>query len=311
MTENEACTEIVMVEWTPELVAKAEPPGMLAMFTHYAWEHCRPAGVDLRRLCIVARNFCAFFGLDRDPQTLKRADIRAYREHRLNQGVTDPTIRREFAFLKAAMNHELREERFQMVPHVEMPPQGNPRKRFLQEEEVARVMRQPMPHRIRMFFILAFATAARARAIEELTWDRVDFANGLIDYRVPGRDHKKKRRAIVPMSDELRRRLEAAWARPNRNPDDPYVIGRGPRGSVSCTYSECKAVMRAAGIDELGVARHVARKTFASHALQAGVPIAKVAAVLADNPTTAEKAYAFILPQHLVEVVNFRERKAA
>jgi integrase len=308
---DEICTELVMVEWTPELVAKAEPPGMLSMFCHYAWEHAQPSGMDLGRLCTIARNLCTFYGLDRDPQTLKRADIRAYREWRLGQNVTDPTVRRELAFLKAAINHERREERFTVVPHIDMPPQGNPRKRFLTEEEVKAVMRQPMPHRIKMFFILAFATAARAKAIEELTWDRVDFTNGLIDYRVPGRTYKKKRRGLVPMSDELRRRLEAAWERPTRDPADPYVIGRGPKGAVSCTYQQCKEVMRSAGIDEAGVARHVARKTFASHALQAGVPIAKVAAVLHDNPTTAEKAYAFILPQHLVETVNFRDRKAA
>lgn len=40
MTDELECTEIVMVDWTPELVAKAEPPGMLSMFCHYAWEHC-------------------------------------------------------------------------------------------------------------------------------------------------------------------------------------------------------------------------------------------------------------------------------
>lgn len=292
---DEACNEILM---RPDFPVAAT---MLGMFKHYVEEHVRPNGVDLRRVVIIARNTCGYWGPDRDPQTLRRADFRAYREHRLGQGVKNPTVRREFAFVSAAMNHELREERIAVVPKIEMPPQGDPRRRFLTEEEVVRVMRQPMSYRIRMFFRLAFATAARARAIEELDWSRVDFDNGLIDYNVPGARRTKKRRAVVPISDELRRYLESAWNRPGRDANDPLVIGRG-----CCTYQQCKDVMRSAGIDEEGVARHVARKTFASQALQSGVQLEKVAAVLADNATTVEKHYSFILPQHLVEAVNYK-----
>jgi hypothetical protein len=82
-----------------------------------------PQGSDLRRLTIIARNICGYFGFDRDPQTLKRADLRAYREHRLAQGVKNPTVRREYAFLSAAIRHEHREERLLIIPKIEMPPQ--------------------------------------------------------------------------------------------------------------------------------------------------------------------------------------------
>lgn len=274
------------------------PLTMLGNFTHYMQEHCIPRGVGVPRVAYTARNMVTFFPLDTEVEKMKRADFRLYEASRMAQGVTGSTVRREFAFVKASFNHNRKEERIATVPYIQSPPQGGPRTRFLTAEEVARVMRQYMPYRIRMFFRLAFLTAARAQAIEQLTWTRVDFVNGLIDFRVPGVDHKKKRRAIVPIPDELRPYLEAAYLRPNR---DELVIGRG-----CCTYHPCKAVMIAAGINEVGVARHVARKTWASHALQHGHPIAKVAAFLADKATTVEKHYAFILPEHLREVANFK-----
>jgi hypothetical protein len=55
----------------------------------------------------------------------------------------------------------------------------------------------------------------------------------------------------------------------------------------------------------------VARKTWASHALQNGVPMALVAGVLADRPTTVQDHYGFLLPEHLRGAVNFRDHKPA
>lgn len=287
-----------------------QQPMLIETFSHYISEHARPKGCYVPRIARAAANLADFHGWDRHPNSLKRADHRIYLEHRTRQGVVPATVRRELAMLSAAINHDFKEERLPAGVKIVLPPASAPRTRFLTEEEMQRVLRQPMSFRIRMFFRLAFMTAARARAIEELTWDRVDFVNGIIDYNVPGARRTNKRRAVLPMNDELRRVLEAAYSRPNRNPADPYVIGLGPRGKVSCTYNECKEVMLRAGINERGVARHVCRKTWASHALQNGIDLAKVAGVLADRPTTVEKSYAFILPEHLLGAMSFRERAA-
>jgi integrase len=304
---EEGCSEIVMVPWPHRL----QEPMLLDTFKHYLDEHARPKGCYVPRIARSAANLCAFHGYDRHPLSLKRADHRAYTDHRQAQGVVPATVRRELAMLSAAINHDFKEERLTAGVKIPLPPMSAPRKRFLSEEEMRRVMAQPMSHRIRMFFRLAFGTAARARAIEELTWDRVSFVNGIIDFNVPGARRTNKRRAVIPMSDELRRVLEAAFIRPTRNTADPYVIGLGERGKLACTWKECKAVMVAAGINERGVARHVARKTWASHALQNGVPMALVAGVLADRPTTVQDHYGFLLPEHLRGAVNFRDHKPA
>lgn len=276
-------------------------------FAYYIAEHARPKGCNIPRIARTAKNLCAFHGRHRDPTLLKQADHRAYLKHRVRQGVQGPTVRRELAMLSAALNHSFKEDRFPSVFKIVLPPGSSPRRRFLSQEEMERVRAMPMAPRIYMFFEVAFTCAARSRAIEELTWDRVDFANGVIDFNVPDRIITNKRRAVIPMPRELRPVLEAAYAA--RKSD--YVIGVGRNGKCSCTYRECKAVMRAAGIDEKGVARHVARKTWASHALQSGRAIGKVAAYLGDTPTTTERSYAFILPTHLDDVANFRENVPA
>lgn len=257
-----------------------------------------PAGGDPKRIIYSAKPIIDYFW-DRDPLTLKRADYRMYEAKRLADGVCRASVRRELCIWQAAYNHNATEERFPGRIKIALPAGSPPRTRFLTKDEQARVMRQVMTRRTRLFFILAFGTGARAKAIEELTWDRVDFENGLINFRVPGQRLTKKRRVIAPMSDELRARLEAAWANPNRDPSDPLVIGRG-----CSTYYACKRVMIAAGINEAGVARHVARKSFASWRIQAGQPPKKIADLIGDTVTTFERAYGFNTPEHLREAVN-------
>jgi integrase len=292
------CTEVVQVPWPHPL----RPENWLIdYFRFYIHEHCYPLGQDVKRIAATARRVSEFFEPDFNPINFRRSHYRDYVAYRSGEGVRPASIRRELVILQAALNHNFKEERFPAPFKIQMPAASAPLRRFLTKEEWARVMAQPMTYRLRMFFRLAIHTGARARAIEELTWSRVDFANGLIDYNVPGRRVTKKRRAVVPMSDELRRLLEAAYQRPDR---DEFVIGRGPSGRTTSCYHLAKRAMRAAGIDERGVARHVCRKSFASWRLQAGQPIAKVAALIGDNATTCEKSYAFLLPEHLREAVN-------
>jgi hypothetical protein len=122
----------------------------------------------------------------------------------------------------------------------------------------------PKPRRQHLFWLIAFATGARSEAIIEATWDRVDWNRRTIDFRVPGAVYRNKRRVVAPISDALYPRLEAAYARRT----DDYVIGLGERGKPSCTWRGCKENLKAIGIDERGVCRHVARHTVASWLLQ-------------------------------------------
>lgn len=273
-------------------------------FQHYVDEKIAPNARRPKAACArvnqAARNIYATWGKERDPTTLRRSDSREYRRRRLAQGVCDATVRRELAICAAAVRHAVREERLEKAPQFEIPPGSAPRVRFLTREEKRQLMAAPMSARLRRFWRLAFGTGARAEAIEELTWSRVDMVNRLIDFRMPGVNHKNKRRVVVPISDELFRQLQVM----HETREDDYVIGLGPRGRVTSTYHHAKALLRAIGIDEKGIARHVARHTFVSWRVQAGVPIAHVAELIGDRPTMVEKVYGHLQPKHLVVAAN-------
>jgi site-specific recombinase XerD len=66
----------------------------------------------------------------------------------------------------------------------------------------------------------------------------------------------------------------------------------------------CKEDMRAIGIDEPGVARHVARHTFCSWRIQMGFSADWVGGLIADDPAMVRKVYGHLAPDHLRAASN-------
>lgn len=204
-------------------------------FRDYCLEHAKPRGVCLNRVGIAARDWMVALDPQKDISTegkLKREHGRFVVDHILSRGVKPASARRNMAIGIAALNHARKEERIKTVPKFQMPDSSPPRIRWLTREEYRALMLAPKPARIRMFWLLAFATGARSRAIEECQWSQVSFRDRTIDFRRPGVVYRNKRRAVVPISDSLLPRLEGAFARRK----DDYVIGLGDRGKCSCTW---------------------------------------------------------------------------
>jgi integrase len=259
-------------------------------------EHC-----DLQRSVAALFRTHRVWDPYRDARSFTRADGRDFVAMRRSDGVCDGTVRRDLTIAMAAFGHAKREERITDVPKFSMPKGGAPRMRFLTPEEHRQLMRVVKPHRRMMFWLLAFETGVRSKAIEELRWSQVDLVNRVIDFRTPGKDHKNKRRPIAPINDRLYPRLVAAKQRHDeRFPLDPFVIGKG-----CTTYAGCKADLRAIGINERGIARHVARHTFCSWRVQAGWSYGIVGKLVGDTAAMIEKVYAHLSPEHVREASNF------
>lgn len=273
-------------------------------FRHYHVEHCKVNRVPTQRTLYAQKALETFFGADKDVESLKRADFRAYRIHRSESGISDATIRRELGAMAAAMRHNAKEERIVGVPCIDMPDDSPPLEQWLTEAQLVKILEEPTDPATRLFLFIAVATAARAAAIEELTWDRVDLVRGTIDFRVPGARVTRKRRAIVPISDMLLPVLREAHAK--RNPEEPLVLG----GKFN-TYRNVKSLLKRAGIEGIRQPRHIFRKTYASLAIQSGhATLEEVSRVLADTMATVEKRYAHFHPSHLKGAVNFRSQPA-
>jgi integrase len=295
---NEVCTEIVYRFDHPN------PLTLLDAWRDYIHQHARRKGQEINRIVYVAKHWLRIMGIDATPGTWKRADIRAYEDQRRAEGVMATTIRREMCLQQASLNHAMRWERIDKVCYFEKPSGEGRKRRPLTVEEYQRLMRSPLPRRIRMFFILAYWTGHRARAIETLPWSRVNWEARTIDFNEPGARRTNKRRVDgFPIPDELLPRLEAAYAHPQR---DEYVIGLSPRGTLGTTYHAAKDALRAVGIDEEGICRHTVRKTFVTERIKAGFSRSEVAALIADNPATMDKHYALLATEDLRAAANMR-----
>jgi integrase len=279
------------------------PLTLLTCFEDYVREHCIVTGGDPERAWIAFRAWINALGCDRDCATLTRADGRTVVEHELARGVSSATARKHLTMGLAALNHAKKEERITKVPKFQSPPAAQPRLRWLTRQEHRKLMLLPKPGARQLFWLLAFATGARTGAMLDLEWTRVDLVRRTIDYRVPGAVYKNKRRACVPINDALLPRLESAYGR--RDTSCPFVVSRkGKRYSQGSLYHECKRDLANIGINERGVARHVARHTVASWILQDGGSILDVAKILGDTVSMVETVYGHMEPKHLMGAAN-------
>jgi integrase len=215
------------------------------------------------------------------------------------------TIRHELSRLKACFNWCADPKRGIIgvadVPLFDLPPDSPPRDRWLRGPEIQKLFASAAElrvgerlSRIERFLWLALETAARLVAILELTWDRVDFELGTINYNVPGRKKTKKRRAIVPISTALRPVLLRAFE--ERTSD--YVCDT----LTLSIWRGVKTVAKHAGVE--GVSPHVLRHTAATHMLRRGVPIWQVAGILANTIAMVEKVYGHHVPDGLKSAVE-------
>jgi integrase len=266
--------------------------------TYASTELMRPDNTDL-----AIRNLKPFFG------TTLAAECgigkqQAYVDAKRAQGYGEESIRRDLSTLSAAFRRAEKHEKLSRAPPALTLTPAPPRERWLTRSEVARLfwaMRDKRSRHVLLFARLALYTGARTGAILDLTWDRVNFSTGLIDFRVPGRKETKKRRTIAPMA-HLRRALLQAKKRSKTK----YVIEyRNQR--VDRIYRAF--VNRAARVGLEDVSPHVLRHSFATWAVQKGAPIYMVGKALGQTVASTTERYAKHRPKDIEDVMSLVRRK--
>lgn len=172
-------------------------------------------------------------------------------------------------------------------------PASQPRDRHLSRDEAARLVAACVAPHVRLFVLLALHTAARATAILDLTWDRVDFERGLIYLRDPEQPRTRKGRAIVPVNDTLAAELRQA----REGAVSGSVVELAGRRVASVKHGIASAAGRA-GLK--GVSAHVLRHTAAVWMAEAGITMPEIAAFLGHSDSrTTERVYARFSPTYL------------
>ncbi|QNT79273.1 tyrosine-type recombinase/integrase [Entomobacter blattae] len=208
--------------------------------------------------------------------------------------VSSGTLRREFNVLKAALNLAVKENFLQKLPPLQPPSETAPRNRYLTKEEARKLLDACTTHHIKVFLSLAFYTGSRKGAILALTWDRVDFKNGMLDFQEPGRQLTAKRRAIVPIHENLLIILKEAYQYSTCN----YVVEYNSRKVSSGIRWPFQKLCKKAELDWIPTPHHI-KHSVASWMAMDGVPIDQAADWLATDPKTLRKVYRKFDPTYL------------
>lgn len=201
-------------------------------------------------------------------KAVTREDCRAYHLARKELGYSASTIRTDLALLRACLRWRYGED----APAMWLPPASPPRERWLTKPEANKLVEAAKSPHIKLFLILGLATGARAAAILDLTWDRVDFHHGTINFRPPGRQQTNKRRTVVPINKRAREALEEA----HRAALTDHVIEYNGKPVTAVK----KAIQRLSKETGIAVSPHVLRHTCAVWMAQADVPMQKISQYL-------------------------------
>lgn len=268
---NAAKSERVADLW-PLYVKDRETDGVLADRFRVTWKALEP-----------------HFG-QRIGSAITRDDCRAYHKARVKQGKAASTIVTELALLRACLRWRYKNA----APSIWLPPASPPRDRWLSKDEARQIIEAAQTPHIKLFVILALTTGARASAILDLTWDRVDFAQGTIDYRPAGRHQTNKRRVVVRFNDRARQALLKAHE--GRLSDHVIEYGGKPVGSIK------KGIQRLSERTGIAFTPHVLRHTCAVWMAQENVPILLISQALGHTTVrTTEAFYARYSPAYMQE----------
>jgi integrase len=271
-------------------------------------------------------NLKVYFG-PLTPSEIDQEKADEYEERRAAGVIGRPsksaTVRKELVLLRACFNWHASAERGKKrlldvkdVPAYVLPAESDPRDRWLRTDEIARVLEaakllhpgEPRMSRGERFLWLALETAARKQAILDLTWDRVDFEIGTIDFHDPARRRTKKKRVVVPISKTLLPVLK----RMHKERINDLVMDN--KGAVWATI---QSIVNRSGIVpptpkrkhnqkplSTGISPHTFRHTAATHMARRGVPLYDIAGILGNSLAMVEKVYAKHCPDRLRAAVN-------
>jgi integrase len=277
--------------------AKAEPQTIGSLWAAYR-KHAegRPVAVTMGHEEKALKE--RFFHLP--PEGIKDALVDEHINARREQGRSDGTIWTELGHLRIVLSWSVKKGLIDKAPYVKRPKQPAPKRDYLTRDQFNLFLSKCEHPHLRRFVIIAMTTGARASAILDLTWDRVDFERGLIDLSTES-ENKRKNRPTVPMNRSLR----AALAEAKEGSIGRYVVEwAGEKvGSVK------KGISAAAKRAKLGfVTPHVLRHSAAVWMAEGGRDMEEIAQYLghSDSRITA-RVYARFSPQFLREAANLLE----
>lgn len=216
--------------------------------------------------------------------------------------VAPGTLRREFNVLLAALNLAWKDGFLDKPPSIQGPQAAARRERYLTKPEARAMLDACITDHVRVFLALALYTGARKGSILALTWDRVNFTNGIVDFQEPERVLTGKRRAIVPMNKSLRAVLEAAA----QKRDCDYVVSWNGKPVPTGLRWSFKKLSERAALSWVPTPHYIKHSVVSWLAMER-VPIDQAADLVATDPATLRRVYRKFDPAYLRDVADALE----
>jgi len=243
---------------------------------------------------IHLRRFCAFFGnVCIDEITPLR--VEEFKRWRLEQEVTPSTVNRGLEVLRRMLYKAiewgyLKENPFKKV---KLYKTDNRRLRFLEKEEIERLLKASAPH-IERIILFALNTGMRMGEIFDLQWSGVDFRNNLIYIHKT----KNKEKRIIPMNTVVKKLLINI----KEHSLSEYVFCTKEGGRFVCIRNGFTKALKRAGITDFRF--HDLRHTFASHLVMKGVDLNTIKELLGHKNYEMTLRYAHLSQDHKAKAVE-------
>ena len=253
--------------------------------------------------------FKAFFGADSPLSEITAQRIAQYDRHRLAQAsrlkrpISPASVNRELAVLRHLLRLAEEWGYIQKVPKIRLAKESEGRLRFLSEEEAKRLLTackdSRNPH-LKTIVTMALHTGMRRGEIMGLTWDRADFARGvlLLDKTKSGR------RREVPMNRAV---YDALSSLPSKEREG-LVFRRSNGVAWGKIRTAFDGACAKAKIEDFRF--HDLRHTCASWLVMRARSLKEVQELLGHRTFAMTLRYAHLSPDRLREAVASLERPA-
>jgi integrase len=258
--------------------------------------YSQPRKVSWKDDRFVLCRFAKFLGPKVSLQEIDRRLVERFQLDLLSNGISKARVNRYVAALKCFFNRHIDWHKLQTNPcrGIKLYPES-PRTHWLEAGQIARLVESCSP-RLRPVVQVALLTGLRLGDILRLSWDRVDFEQGLIRIM----QGKTQTPLLLPMSAALGEVLRGV----GRNMDSPFVFSqRGVSyrrfGWVRTDFAKATA---AAGL--VGTRFHDLRHTTATQLRRLGRDLQVVQQLLGHKTIRTTMRYSHVHPTELREAVN-------
>jgi len=286
--------EVFEGRWTGRLRDTQTPlrPAILEFLTVYS----RPRKVSWKDDRFVLGRFAQFLGPNAHLQEIDRRLVERLQLHPLSNGISKARVNRYLAALKCFFNRCIDWQKLELNPcrGIKLYPE-TPRTHWLEAGQIAELLESSSP-RLRPIVQVALLTGLRRGDILRLTWDRINFEQGLVRV-IQG---KTQTPLLLPMSEALAEVLRGI----PREVDSPYVFAH--RCKSVCRFgwvrTDFTKATKTAGL--AGTRFHDLRHTAATQLRRLGRDLQVVQQLLGHKTIRTTLRYSHVHPTELRDAVN-------